>query len=103
MQRHALSIVFSLISVLAFARFRCELKSIFPAADAEAKTQVEPLPLQEKLLRFTDLVLMEPGYAEARQMAATWKSYVNAFVTDERRATELEALVNEPAIVAYLK
>lgn len=103
MLRSARTLLICSLSLMAFARFRCDFKLPFSFGGTQEKTPAEQLPVSERLMRAADLILMEPGYAQARELSAKWKTYISAFLTDERRAAELEALANEPAIVAYLK
>ncbi len=93
MTRRARTHVLAIIAVFSVARFQCEFK--FSAG--------ESLPWQERLLRMADLLLMEPGYAQARTLAAEWSAYTQKFTTDEKRAAELEALANEPAILGLIR
>jgi hypothetical protein len=68
-----------------------------------APPEAHNLPLTENLMRFADLVLMEPGYAQARELATRWKNHVEGFATSAERGTILENLANSRAIVSYLK
>lgn len=103
MQRSIRTLLLCSLSLAAFARFRCDFKAPFALGGGDDKTPAEQIPASERLLRAADLILMEPGYAQARELSQKWRSYITTLLSDERRAAELETLANEPAIVAYLK
>lgn len=103
MLRSARTLLLCSLSLMAFARFRCDFRAPFSFGSADDKTPAEQIPVSERLLRAADRLLMEPGYAQARELSQKWQAYLTTLLTDERRAAELEALANEPAIVAYLK
>lgn len=93
MTRRARTLVFLFFAAFLAARFECGLR--LPAFEA--------MPWEERLLRIADLILMEPGYAQARTLAGEWTAYTSKFATDEKRTAELEALANEPAILGFLR
>lgn len=92
---------FILLAFAAFARFQCSWKLPFLNENTPAKTEIQ-IPLADKALRAIDFTLMEPGYAQARELGKAWLSYTSAFANDEKRAKQLEILANEPAILGLL-
>lgn len=97
MTRRARTLFLSLTAALIAARFQCDFK--LPGIMSSGET----IPWQEKLLRAVDFALMEPGYAQARALGSEWTAYTQKFTSDEKRAAELEALANEPAILGFLR
>jgi|GEM_PF-4408933 len=101
MSCHGRTVLSLFISLAAFARFQCDWKVPFSAENREPSVTNE-IPFADKALRAADFTLMEPGYAQAREISQRWQSYTSAFGTDDKRAKELEILANEPAITGLL-
>lgn len=84
-----------LACILLTARFQCSF-------ELPLLTDAGSQPVTEYALRITDLLLMEPGFTQARELSRSWRQYTAGFSSDEKRAKELEQLANEPAITGYL-
>ncbi len=102
MQRQYYRFFLLALAFLGTARFECAYRLPWQKTDPSQATPAT-LPPTETALRLVDLLLFEPGYRQARELATTWKAYADAFVKDEKRAADLEALANSPAILAFLK
>ncbi|MBV6493100.1 MAG: hypothetical protein LDLANPLL_01115 [Turneriella sp.] len=61
------------------------------------------LPTTEKLWRIADVLLYEPGYAQARMLASDWETYTQKITHAEREAHLLDTLANDPTILNFLK
>jgi hypothetical protein len=89
-----------LVALVGGMRLDC---SVSMPTKASVQAWFENQPAAELAIRAVDTVLFEPGYRHARELANHWKAYADTFVKDERRAIDLEALVNSPAVTAFLK
>jgi len=89
-----------IVALIGGMRLDCTFRA--PGKD-DALIWIANLPPAELALRAVDTALFEPGYRHARELALTWQNYADTFLKDEKRATDLEALVNSPAITAFLK
>jgi len=77
--------------------------SIFFCATALSNVCALDLPGRENALRTVDEILREPGYLRASELHEAWQAYLNKTLSSDALATDLEVLVNEYAIISYLK
>jgi hypothetical protein len=100
MQKHMVRFFLLIVALAGGVRLNCALPDLSKEA---VKSWFGGLPASEIAIRSADTLLFEPGYRHASDLAAHWKTYADAFVKDEKRAADLEALVNSPAVTAFLK
>lgn len=100
MQKHMVRFFLLIVALAGGVRLNCALPDLSKEA---VKSWFGGLPASEIAIRSVDTLLFEPGYRHASDLAAHWKTYADAFVKDEKRAADLEALVNSPAVTAFLK
>lgn len=100
MRRHFYQRFLLVVTLLGGLRLDCSAS--MPTRES-VQAWFENQPAAELAIRAVDTALFEPGYRHARELANHWKAYTSTFVKDEKRAADLEALVNSPAVTAYLK
>lgn len=96
---------FSSLYIVAVVAATLRLQCSF-AASLEAPGgvfSVQKLPLSERFLRAADTLLMEPGYTRAKSAMRDWAAYVTTLSTEKNLLSEIDPLVNHPAIVGYVQ
>lgn len=101
MQQQIYRVFLLALAFLGPTRFDCTNR--LPWQQADLPQQRQAVPPIEIALRAVDLILFEPGYRQARALASTWKTYADGFLKDEKRAADLEALANSPAVLGFLR
>lgn len=91
-----------IVAILAATlRLQCSFVSSLEAPGGVFSAQ--KVPISERFLRTADTLLMEPGYQRAKSAMRDWAEYVTTLSSEKNLLTEIEPLVNHPAIVGYVQ